>query len=351
MSPFFPLHSSFPNLYTIRGTTPRPIRAWIQSLDDMRKLGPEYLVPSHTEPVIGKEDVSKQLTDYRDGIQWVYVQTIRGANDGKSLDELASTVGLPAHLRDNDALDELYGQIDWSVRAIYSGELGWFDGQAEELYPLSHDEESQKTLLLMGGPSKVLKAVEDAQAMNDHRWALHLLKILRVAQKKDKSVSRKILNALEAASLRALGQSVFNTNGRAYLLQVAQEREGAVRQETKPVLSDAFIDSIPISLMFEVMQTRLRPELSIDVYESANWLIGTEQYVVTVRKGVCEVVKGAPIFGTPQSIGTFIADENTFRRIMLQLKSPGKAIMNGDVKIEGDQLRFLTFVQRFERGA
>lgn len=70
-------YRAFPNLYTIRGTTPRPIRSWIQSLDDMRKLEPEYLVPSHTEPVIGKEDVAKQLTDYRDGITWVYVETIR----------------------------------------------------------------------------------------------------------------------------------------------------------------------------------------------------------------------------------------------------------------------------------
>ncbi len=124
-------YRAFPNLYTIRGTTPRPVRSWVQSLDMMRKLKPEYLVPSHTEPVFGLETVSKQLTDYRDGIQWVYVETIRGANEGKSMDELASSVGLPLHLRDNDALDELYGQIDWSVRAIYSGELGWFDGQAE----------------------------------------------------------------------------------------------------------------------------------------------------------------------------------------------------------------------------
>lgn len=74
-----------------------------------------------------------------------------------------------------------------SVKAIYTGELGWFDGQAEDLYPMPYDEESTKTLLLMGGASKVLKAVEDAQAMNDHRWALHLIKIIRGSQAKDKS--------------------------------------------------------------------------------------------------------------------------------------------------------------------
>lgn len=164
-------------------------------------------------------------------------------------------------------------------------------------------------------------------------------------------MSRKVLARLEAKSLRALGETVFNTNGRAYLLQSAQETLGAPRHETKPVLSEAFIDSIPINLMFEVMQTRLRPELSIDVHESAIFLVGGEKYIVTVRRGVAEVTQGSPIWGTPEPIGTFIADENTFRRIMLQLKSPAKAIMNGDVKIEGDQLRFLSFVQRFERGA
>lgn len=29
------------------------------------------------------------------------------------MDELAETVGLPPHLRNQTALDELYGQIDW----------------------------------------------------------------------------------------------------------------------------------------------------------------------------------------------------------------------------------------------
>lgn len=111
----------------------------------MRLLEPEFLVPSHTGPVRGREAVQRQLTDYRDAIAWVFVQTVRvskqtagrqreavlslggadvgrcgggvggpqGANEGKSVDELAMSIGLPPHLRENDALDELYGQIDW----------------------------------------------------------------------------------------------------------------------------------------------------------------------------------------------------------------------------------------------
>ena len=37
-------YQSFPNLYTIRGSSPRPIRDWIRSLDSMRRLNPKYLV-------------------------------------------------------------------------------------------------------------------------------------------------------------------------------------------------------------------------------------------------------------------------------------------------------------------
>ena len=55
--------------------------------------------------------------------------------------------------------------------------------------------------------------------------------------------------------------------------------------------------------MFEVMITRVRPELSIDVHESAIFQVGKEKYIVTVRKGVAEVTKGTPIYGTPDPIG------------------------------------------------
>jgi alkyl sulfatase BDS1-like metallo-beta-lactamase superfamily hydrolase len=58
-------------------TSHRPIREWVKSLDAMRRLEPEFLVPSHTQPLAGKDLIAKQLTDYRDGIQWVYTATVR----------------------------------------------------------------------------------------------------------------------------------------------------------------------------------------------------------------------------------------------------------------------------------
>ena len=51
-------YKTFPNLYAIRGTVPRSVIAWIESLDKMRCLNPEYLVPSHTRPIFGQKEVT-----------------------------------------------------------------------------------------------------------------------------------------------------------------------------------------------------------------------------------------------------------------------------------------------------
>ena len=50
-------YRAFPNLYAIRGTAPRSITGWIKSLDVVRDLYPEHLVPSHSKAVSGQKEV------------------------------------------------------------------------------------------------------------------------------------------------------------------------------------------------------------------------------------------------------------------------------------------------------
>ena len=89
---------AFPNLYTIRGTSFRNLKQWYQSVDKMRDLNPAYLVPCHTRPIIGAQKIQEILTNYRDTIQYVHDQSIRGINAGLTPDELAEHIKLPAHL-------------------------------------------------------------------------------------------------------------------------------------------------------------------------------------------------------------------------------------------------------------
>ena len=76
------IYKTFPNLYTIRGTTHRDVIGWVSSLDKMRSHEPEYIFPSHTKPIIGSEEAMEALTIYRDAIQYVHDQTIRLMNEG-----------------------------------------------------------------------------------------------------------------------------------------------------------------------------------------------------------------------------------------------------------------------------
>ena len=338
-------YRAFPNLYTIRGTSPRPVDAWIESLDRIRAKDPEFLIPSHTVPLSGRQTIRRQLRDYRDGIQWVRDAVVRGANAGKSVDELAAEVGLPPHLRAQPALAELYGQIDWSVRAIYANELGWFDGRATRLYALDPDDEATRFIAMMGGEQAVADAARSA-ANEEPRWALRLVELAR-----DARTGSAWVDEVEAMAVAALGESTFNTNGRGYLLERERELAGRAPPLPTPSFDDELIDAIPLSLLFEVMTTRLDPELAADAEESIRFELDEEVFVLTVRRGVAELIEGGPLPDTPDPLAIVRAEPGAWKRIALGLMSPREAIADGTFSVEGDQAGFIRFIQRFDRGA
>ena len=99
-------YKSFPNLYAIRGTAYRDVMLWVKSLDRMRALTSEFLVPHHTRPVVGADLIYETLTNYRDAIQFVHDQTIRWMNRGLTPDEIVERVKLPPHLAEKPYLQE-----------------------------------------------------------------------------------------------------------------------------------------------------------------------------------------------------------------------------------------------------
>ena len=136
-------YKTFPNLYTIRGTPYRDLAGWVNSIDMMRYLQPEFLIPSHTRPLVGQDNINEILTTYRDGIQFVHDQTVRLMNLGLGPDDIAETLVLPKHLGDSPFLKEFYGSPEWSAKNVFSGYLGWFNGNPSSLKPLPQIEEAE----------------------------------------------------------------------------------------------------------------------------------------------------------------------------------------------------------------
>ncbi len=217
------IYKAFPNLYTIRGTLYRDVLAWAYSLDKMRALRPMYLVPSHTRAISGQEQIYETLTAYRDAIQFVHDQTVQGINRGLSPDELVEVVKLPPHLAAHPYLQEYYGKVEWSVRAIFDGYLGWFDGDAAGLEPAGPDARAAGMASLAGGTEGLQKAARDALDAEQYAWAAELATHL-VRLDPGSAEAKQI----KADALRALGRRQINANARNYYLTQALELEGKI---------------------------------------------------------------------------------------------------------------------------
>lgn len=139
---------AFPNVSPIRGARLRSPGAWLTSLDRVAGLKPEHVVPSHTRPVIGAAATRAALTAYRDGLESIVTQTLDGIHKGERPDELVTHVRLPAALAAHPFLQEFYGGVEWTVRGIYADQVGWFDGNPTNLFPLP--EKDRATRLHLG---------------------------------------------------------------------------------------------------------------------------------------------------------------------------------------------------------
>lgn len=210
-------YRAFPNLYPIRGTGIRPPQIWIDSLGELIELKADHLIPGHMRPVSGADEVNIALTSYRDGIESIYTQTLEGIVAGKRPDELVQTVKLPDRLIDSPYLQEYYGSIEWSVRAIYASTVGWFDGDAANMFPLSRTDRAKRTIDLAGGAARILEEARVALARGDYQWAAELGDHLILADEL-LAEARKI----KAQALIELGEQQLNATARNYYLTSAQ---------------------------------------------------------------------------------------------------------------------------------
>jgi len=210
-------YKSWPNLYAIRGTPYRDVLAWINSLSSMIEEEPQFLIGGHTRPIHGAEDVETVLTNYRDAIKAIFDQTIAGMNKGLGPDELVEIVALPDRFRELDYLKEYYGNIEWSVRSIFTGYLGWFDGNPSNLFPLSPREEAMGVARLAGGAASLL-AEARSQLDGDPQWTAQLCDYLLSLDYESTEVKQLKANALERIAAKLL-----TATGRNYLLTGAKQ--------------------------------------------------------------------------------------------------------------------------------
>ena len=201
-------YRSFPNIYTLRGTKPRWALDYIESINRVLALQPEILLPSHGEPIFGNGNIRREMTRYRDAIQYVHDQTVQGMNQGRDVFSLMREIKLPAELD----VGEAYGWVSWSVRGIYEGYMGWFDGDPVNMYAQSPQSIYPDLVALAGGAVKVVALAQETLDAGDAVKALLLIEAALDAEPDNRAVQ-----AMRLRILTALRQVSGNLNESGWL--------------------------------------------------------------------------------------------------------------------------------------
>lgn len=210
-------YGCFPNLYAIRGSQYRNIAEWLNSLNTILSYPADSLLPGHTAPILGRDVIQDVVGSFRDAIEWILEKTLSGMNEGKTMDELAASIRLPERYAQLPYLGEHYGCTEWTVRAIYTAYLGWFDGNPTNLHPLPADEHAHKMMALIGGREKILAAANAAYEEKDYQWCLELCDLLLTEQKQEDA------RMLKAKAMLCLAEYETSANGRHYYIACAKE--------------------------------------------------------------------------------------------------------------------------------
>jgi len=215
-------YESFPNLSTPMFES-RQVKGWYESLDRMLQLNAHYLIPSHTLPVVGEEKIRDILIHHSQGIRYVYDETIKAINTGKSVEEAVATIKLPEALAARSHLKEGYGRVDWSVRGIYRNMTGWYDGKGTGLSPLPPQHRATELVNLSGGAAKILTRAIELQKAGEHQLVTELCDVVIQANPED-----KLAHIIKAYSLDYLGIQGGNLNMFGfYRSAAAMERKAA----------------------------------------------------------------------------------------------------------------------------
>lgn len=204
---FYP---SFPNIYTLRGTRPRWALDYVDSLNKVLSWKPRYLLPSHGDPIVGEDEVRTTLTRYRDAIRYVHDAVVAGMNEGKDVFTLMREIKLPASLD----VGESYGRLTWSIRGIYEGYVGWFDGEVANMYEIPASAVDAELVTMAGGPDKVAQRAGTLLEQGKAIESLHLANAALRADPRSAAALRarsSAIQALRTSSRNIIEQSWLDT--------------------------------------------------------------------------------------------------------------------------------------------
>ncbi|WP_445364594.1 alkyl/aryl-sulfatase [Microbulbifer sp. ANSA003] len=334
------------NIYTLRGAKTRDAKAWSRYIEyAMEKFGDktEVVFSSHHWPTWGKDEAMDYLAKQRDLYKYIHDQTLRLANHGYDMVEVAERLELPENLSQAWANRGYYGTVNVGAKAVYNRYLGYFDGNPANLHPIPQEEAAEHYIDYMGGGEAIMARARQDFALGNYRWVAMVLKHLVFAEPENEQ-ARYLL----ADSLEQLGYQSESGIWRNFYLSGAKELRHGIEYREEILPDEEIVARVPLQLLFDAMAVRLNGEkaadadirLNIDMTDTG------EKYLVVVQNGV---LHGYPGRHSSEPSASLALNSTDLRMMFSGLVGAPTLIKDGRLKVSGNPLALIKFGRLFDK--
>ncbi|MGB5484298.1 alkyl/aryl-sulfatase [Parasphingorhabdus sp.] len=249
---------TFHNVLTPRGALVRDTLKWSKVIDAMLdKYGSksDVMLASHHWPTWGSGNVRTALKNQRGIYRYVHDQTMRQANQGATMHEIAENIGEPDFAKSDFGVRDYYGTLNHNSKAVYQRYFGWWDAVPAHYHQLPPVEASKKYVAAMGGAAKALAIGEKAFASGDYRWAATVFNHLVFADSASETARKWLASTYEQLGFQAEAGTWRNI----YLVGAKELREGNIVKDSISTANAKVLSGIPAVDLFDAMATRFNP--------------------------------------------------------------------------------------------
>jgi len=326
------------NIYTLRGAEVRDAKMWsyyINQAIEMFAGDADVLFEAHTWPIWGNDELVRFLKKQRDLYGYLHDQTLRLANRGYTMVEIADMLKIPPALSQEWYNRGYHGTYNHDIKAVYQKYLGWYDSNPANLNPLPPEEAAKKYVEYMGGAEAVLGRAKQAYADGEYRWVAMVVNHVVFADP-----SNTEARALQADALEQLGYQAEGAGWRnSYLAAAYELRHGTPDTEVTQSVNPDTVAAMSVADVFDFLGVRLDGPRAAGAYIVLNFEFPDldEAYALTLENSHLSYVPGKQ---DPAADATFILPRKVLNRVLLRQTTLAEAAQAGQAQISGNPQKF-----------
>lgn len=325
------------NLYTLRGAEIRDAATWWKKLDESIELfgaDTDVIIAQHHWPRWGKTDVITLLEHQRDLYKYLHDQSLRLANHGRTMDEIAEEMRLPPALENEWHCRGFYGTTNHNAKAVYQRYLGWYDSHPAHLHPLPAEQSAPRYVEAMGGAEATLDTARSAFAAGDYRWVAEVLTHLVFADPGNDEA-----RSLQADTLEQLGYQAESAVWRnEYLMGALELRQGVRDLGAVKLATPDLLGAMTLDMLLDYAGIRLNGPRAWDRTSRFNWVF--EQSGGTVTRYAVRLSNGTLIHTAdkvlPDPDATVLWQRDALQRLLFGGSDLAAEVAAGRVRIDGE---------------